>query len=152
MFTARRPLGAVSALVLACAVGCGNAHAHRNPSSPNLIVVNDTARTLKVFVVEDADAPDLGDMGDPLDAIPPGSYRGYRVTRGERTVITERVGGGHEPHRRAQLHFKSGMAHVVTVSGPSQGLDPRAIAEAAVRPGTFITYGPDGDGDATTPQ
>jgi hypothetical protein len=141
MSISRRPLGAALGLFVATLVGCGNAHAHRNPSSPNLVVVNDTARTLKVFVVEDEDV-DIADMGDPLDELSPGSYGTYRVTRGERTVITERYGENHDPHRRAKVHFRSGMAHVVTVSGPSQGLSPEAIAQAAVRPGTVITYSP----------
>ena len=146
--------GAVAALAAfaTTSTGCAEAHARpTNRSAPNLIVLNGTLRSQKVWVVHDEHL-DLGDMGfTPLDQVEPRSSGTYQVVRGEHTVISERFGEHHDPHRRARLHFKSGMCHVV-VLGPwppvlnggvaTTAPSPEALAASLCPPGTRITVTP----------
>jgi hypothetical protein len=142
---------ALAAVLAASSVGCGDANARPTyNSAPNLIVLNGTLRSQKVWVVRN-EVLDLGDLGTTLDEVEPRSHGSYQVVRGEHTVISERYGHGHDPHRRAKLHFKSNMCHVV-VLGPwppvlnggvaTTAPSPEAIAASLCPPGTRITVTP----------
>lgn len=121
----------------ALVAGCGNAHGRVTHGSPNLVVFNGTERTVKVYVVHDEDV-DVGELV-PMHDIDPGGYGAFKIHGGKHTVITERFGHGHDPHRRLRVHFRGDEAHVLRLGAWTDGA-AQAIVQRLVAPGTVVHW------------